>query len=351
MAKPRVFVSSTYYDLKHIRKSIELFISEMGYESVLFENGDIAFNHQVPLDDSCYKELESCQIFVLVLGGRYGSEASEDAQTLTEEEINHHYKHYNSITKREYDAARKRDIPIYIFIEKGVSSEYQTYKENKNNETIKYAHVDSVNIFRLVESIFSERRNNLVKEFEHADDIISWLKEQWAGLFSEFLNKKSNESSIDSLEKQLEKLNIVTETLKDYSEKIIQGISPNDFENIINVIDSNERTRKDMGEFSRISLINHLIIDHETDEHKLFDIYKSALSYQDFSSKVGELMSTEGDGCGILSDMNMDSLSDLTELRHTLKLSPWEKISMPAWKKKLVRRKVHSLSDQPENTE
>ena len=64
MAKPRVFISSTYYDLKHIRKSIELFITEVGYESVLFENGDIPFDSEHPLDESCYKELELSLIHI-----------------------------------------------------------------------------------------------------------------------------------------------------------------------------------------------------------------------------------------------------------------------------------------------
>jgi hypothetical protein len=35
MAKPRVFVSSTYYDLKHLRSAIEAFIDSLGYEPIL----------------------------------------------------------------------------------------------------------------------------------------------------------------------------------------------------------------------------------------------------------------------------------------------------------------------------
>ena len=43
MAKPRVFVSSTYYDLKYVRSSLELFISSLGFDPVLFEHGGVAF--------------------------------------------------------------------------------------------------------------------------------------------------------------------------------------------------------------------------------------------------------------------------------------------------------------------
>jgi hypothetical protein len=49
MAKPRVFVSSTYYDLCHIRDRLELFVENFGYDAVLFESGDIPFRHDKPL--------------------------------------------------------------------------------------------------------------------------------------------------------------------------------------------------------------------------------------------------------------------------------------------------------------
>jgi hypothetical protein len=43
MAKPRVFVSSTYYDLKYVRSSLELFIESLGYDAVLSEKGGVAY--------------------------------------------------------------------------------------------------------------------------------------------------------------------------------------------------------------------------------------------------------------------------------------------------------------------
>jgi hypothetical protein len=42
MARPRIFISSTYYDLKYIRASLDLFIESLGFEPVLSEKGDIA---------------------------------------------------------------------------------------------------------------------------------------------------------------------------------------------------------------------------------------------------------------------------------------------------------------------
>ena len=57
MAKPRVFISSTFYDLRHIRNDLDEFVSGLGFESVLSEKGDIAYEHDRPLDESCYREV------------------------------------------------------------------------------------------------------------------------------------------------------------------------------------------------------------------------------------------------------------------------------------------------------
>jgi hypothetical protein len=50
MPIPRVFISSTYLDLREIRDHVRDFVFEYGYEPVLFDKGGVFFDHNKPLD-------------------------------------------------------------------------------------------------------------------------------------------------------------------------------------------------------------------------------------------------------------------------------------------------------------
>ena len=136
MARPRVFVSSTFYDLKHVRSSLDIFIESLGYDSILSEKGDIAYSPDVPLDEFCYREVGTADIFVLIVGGRYGSAASREERKPSKK----FFERYESVTNLEHDEAIKRDIPVFILVEAAVYAEYQTYLRNKDSKEITYAH-------------------------------------------------------------------------------------------------------------------------------------------------------------------------------------------------------------------
>ncbi len=175
MARPRVFVSSTYYDLKHLRASLESFIESLGYDAVLSEKGNIAYNPELPLDESCYREVLNTDIFVLIVGGRYGAEKSDSKGRVPEG----FFERYDSITKEEYRRAVEKDIPIYVLVEKSVYSDYETYLQNKANKTVKYPHVESENIFLFLEAILGQARNNALQQFDRYAEIEGWLNSPW----------------------------------------------------------------------------------------------------------------------------------------------------------------------------
>lgn len=221
MARPRVFVSSTFYDLKHIRSSLEQFIENLGYEAVLSEKGAIAFDPDIPLDESCYREAKSSDVFVLIIGGRYGSPASTEGTTPPEG----FFDRYASITKREYQSALERDIPIYILVDRSVYTEYETFKRNRGKNDITYAYVDSVNVFLLIDEILSQSRNNPIHQFDRHTEIAVWLREQWGGLFKEMLSRRSGQRQLTSLADQVRYLSEISTTLKRYLEEVMSSVS------------------------------------------------------------------------------------------------------------------------------
>lgn len=224
MAKPRVFVSSTYYDLKHLRSSLDSFIKSLGFEPVLSEMGDITYAPDMPLDESCYREAQSADVFVLIIGGRYGSASS----ATKEKPSSDFYERYDSITKQEYKNAIVKGVPTYVLIEAQVHGEYRTFLKNADNKKINYASVDSVNIFELIREILAQPMNNPVFPFERHTQIESWLREQWAGLFKELLDRATESQQMASLNAKVSELGEINETLKVYMETIVSKVSPDE---------------------------------------------------------------------------------------------------------------------------
>ena len=130
------------------------------------------------------REVGTADIFVVIVGGRYGSPASDHKDI----------EEYDSITRRELQTAIARQILTYVLSRSVLSKEnHRTYPRNKETETIRYVHVDNVQIYRTIEWIESLKKNNPTHAFEHANDITQWLRDQWAGLYRELLSRESTD--------------------------------------------------------------------------------------------------------------------------------------------------------------
>ncbi|MCH8088039.1 MAG: DUF4062 domain-containing protein, partial [Chloroflexi bacterium] len=64
MARPRVFISSTFYDLRQVRADLEHFVKQMGYEPVLHERGTISYGAEERLEEYAYREVELSDILI-----------------------------------------------------------------------------------------------------------------------------------------------------------------------------------------------------------------------------------------------------------------------------------------------
>lgn len=286
MAKPRVFISSTYYDLKHLRSSIENFIDQLGYEAVLSEKDSIAYLPDIPLDESCYREAQNSDIFVLIIGGRYGSQASAGKEKKGGK--TDFFERYESITKREYESASEREIPIYILIDASVDAEYHTFLKNKTNKNIEYAHVDSINIFHLIESIREKQKNNPIKLFSRYSEIEQWLREQWAGTFRELIQRVSAGKKINEIDNKVADLAETTETLKRYLEKLISNLNPENDEANRLIREENQRLlqAKLDAELKTFRYVQHLSDTHLIELPTIKKALLNSNSYLEFIETV-----------------------------------------------------------------
>lgn len=203
MAKPRIFISSTFYDLRQVRSDLDTFIESLGYDPVRNEEGDIPYGKDEALEEYCYKEIKAVDILVSIVGGRFGSESK---------------RNNSSISQIELKTALKENKQVYIFIEKNVLSEFETYLINKDNASMKYRYVDDVRIYQFIEEVKNLNANNNIKGFETASEITKYLKEQFAGLFQRFLEEQTRikeVSLIRNLEKTAQTLNKLVNFLSD----------------------------------------------------------------------------------------------------------------------------------------
>jgi hypothetical protein len=322
MARPRIFVSSTYYDLKYIRASLELFIESRGFEAILSEKGDIAYPSDRPLDESCYREVESADIFTLIVGGRYGSEASGGSKRPKD-----FFDRYESITKKEYNSAVDKDIPVYVLIEKAVYAEYQTYIRNKDVKGIDYAHVESVNVFLLIEEILAKPRNNPVQPFERFEDIESWLREQWAGLFRELLKRQSQQRQFAGLSEQVLQLKETNETLKKYLEAVMRRVGKQATSRLIKSEEKRLSEVERLGDFRRNRWVRHMgHSPFEVDSRTVATALREATGFEDFTDRIQQATGAKNAAKYFMGTLrsNESARRDLNEARGILDLAPFE---------------------------
>ncbi len=332
MAKPRIFISSTYYDLKHIRSSLENFIDSMGYEPFLSEKGSIAYSPDRPLDESCYREVVNCDILLLIIGGRYGSEVSKTRKCSDKKEF---YERYDSVTKREFQTAISKDIPVYILIDKYVYADYETYLQNIGNNSVKYAHVDSVNIFKLIEDILLMLKNNPILHFDKYFEIECWLKEQWAGLFRELLSRSSDQKQLSSLSAQIDQLSDVNKTLQVYLEQLVSKAMPAESSSIINK-EQQKLEESRIAFLSENRLIKFLHARTNASADKIIRSLSKAKTMAEFCELVSAGLPEETTTKLVMERFFMtldDSFNELNKLREKLEQPHFERIASDHYNK------------------
>lgn len=223
MAKPRIFISSTFYDLRQVRADLDFFIDQMGYEPVRNEEGEIPYGKEEALEEYCYREIKNVDILVCIIGGRFGSESKRGGY---------------SITEMELKTAINEGKQVYIFIDLNVLSEYETYLLNKEKDIV-YKYVDNVKIYKFIEEIKGYSSNNIIKGFETATDVVRYLKEQLAGLFQRLLEEQTRYKEIS----------------------LIRGLeqTAHTLNQLVNYLQNENKDNSD--EINRILMVNHPLVE------------------------------------------------------------------------------------------
>lgn len=240
MTCPRIFISSTYYDLKHVREIIREFVKALGYEPVLSEFSDIFYQPGDTVQNSCLSEISSCNIFVLIVGKRYGSCFPGDSL---------------SITHREYIEAQNQSIPIYSFVDLDVLHDYEFHNKNTDADKCNYRVVEDTTIFGLINDIQEASTDNALIAFTSIADILNHLKKQWAGLFKNFLQGEQLKLSIQKPSVEIH------ENLEEFKRKLtIIGITELTQENVnaagsfIELVTSLDGSIDDLGTDYKVSI-------------------------------------------------------------------------------------------------
>ena len=244
--KPRIFVSSTFYDLKSIREDLYQFIRGFNYEPIESENGDIGYIPGQELDKSCYKAMLECDMAILIVGGRYGSPATGEV----DDDGN-----YLSVTHKEFRTAVNAGIPVYAFIDHAVSTEYELYKRNKerfNDPKFKFefTSADSINVFKFIMELKNVSGIPVVS-FEKTQDIKDYLAIQWADMFKKYLqmlreskNKEKTKEAVDEMSILIQKMNVMLDSV---GKKILSVDDSNEYENVVeqqNIITASKKISK-----------------------------------------------------------------------------------------------------------
>jgi hypothetical protein len=187
MSPPKLFVSSTCYDLKQIRIDLRQFIESMGFEPMLSEFDSFPVDTTLNTVANCIERVQSeADIFVLVVGGSYGSTVPSG----------------KSITNLEYLQARAKGIPVYVFVQKSVLSVLEVWRANPAADFGQV--VDSTKLFEFVASM-RDKGEVWIFPFESAQDIVSTLRKQLAFLCGDAVRfrTRANAAGLSDAARQL----------------------------------------------------------------------------------------------------------------------------------------------------
>jgi hypothetical protein len=170
---PNVFVSSTIRDLNYLREAVRETLMDLAYHPVMSDFGEVGYMHPATAATSCYRSVEQCQIFVLIIGRRYGSVADDGI----------------SVTHREFKTAQEYGIPTITFVEPQVLTYKEVYDASPDNPMWEdFPHMDHPRrTFSLLAEVAASPTYNAIIPFNDVSDAKRKLKLQIADFVGTYI--------------------------------------------------------------------------------------------------------------------------------------------------------------------
>ncbi|MGG1658582.1 DUF4062 domain-containing protein [Brevibacillus sp. NRS-1366] len=224
MANLKIFISSTCYDLNIVRSQLRNFIGSFGYDPVMSDYADVLYDPRIHTHTSCIQEVSNCDVLILIIGSRFGGKAipqaieSVDIEFVKGKSRSKEFFDNSSnvsITQLEVIKAIESSIPIFTFVDSKVMHDHLVYEKNKEKDFISSLDFPSFvekpetakYVFEFINFLRHRIENNSIVSFNKMDDIESYLRKQWSGLFQRLLYeqrfKKQEEVKIDYLANQI----------------------------------------------------------------------------------------------------------------------------------------------------
>src|SRR3989337_806306 len=167
MIGKKIFISSTYFNLKDLRAEIAKALKEWGYTPIWNESPDFPTKPGLHSHDICLDVVKECDIYLLIIDKRYGGTYAG----------NKYPKEDISITWYETKIALQEDKEIHTFVRDEVWNERPTYKKNlKEGIIIKPHHVDTPKLFEFIDFINLQPRDNWIDTFKNSVELKEKLK-------------------------------------------------------------------------------------------------------------------------------------------------------------------------------
>lgn len=232
MPSPKIFLSSTCYDLGMVREQLRSFFLRLGYDPILSEYSDVLYDPRTHTHTSCIREVPNADIVVVLIGSRFGGRAvpetlgsidienllksSFDVTVLMEPEK-------LSITQLEVLKAIDATVPVFAFVDEKVMHDHFVYQKNKDiADKIKFPSIEKPEsaryIFEFISFLLQRNKGNSVIPFGRIEDIENHLLKQWGALFQKLLKEQRDQVQ------ETRKLFTISEQIEDIKTAIISTI-------------------------------------------------------------------------------------------------------------------------------